>query len=95
MGAEPADGQYAQMLLLEDLESLREEMEEVGVRDREEVRRWLDAPPADRAAGTPSRAELAALRAILELMDEHGIPSLAVLESRIAALHADLDAFDA
>src|SRR4051812_45226699 len=91
MSDEPTGAEYEQMLLLDDLESLREEMEEVGVADLEEVRRWLDMPAADRAHGTVGRADLAALRAIRELMDEHGITTRAQLEERIAALHAELD----
>jgi len=91
MSDEPTGAEYEQMLLLDDLESLREEMEEVGVADLEEVRRWLDMPAADRAHGTVGRADLAALRAIRELMEEHGITTRAQLEERIAELHAELD----
>jgi hypothetical protein len=89
---ETRSGEYDRMLLLEDLESLREEMEEIGVTNLEEVRRWLDAPPADRAHGTVQRADLVALRAIRELMEDHGITTLAQLEEQIAELHAGLDA---
>ena len=85
-------GAYDRMLLLEDLESLREEMEELGVTNLAEVRRWLDVPPADRAHGVAPRADLVALRSIRALMDDHGITTLAELEERIAALHAELDA---
>jgi hypothetical protein len=92
MSDETGTGEYDRMLLLEDLESLREEMEEIGVSNLEEVRRWLDAPPTDRAHGTVARADLAALRSIRELMDEHGITTLAQLEDQIAELHAGLDA---
>jgi hypothetical protein len=80
------------MLLLEDLESLREEMEEVGVTNLEEVRRWLDAPPADRAHGTIPHSDLVALRSIRQLMEEYGVSTLAQLEEQIAQLHADLEA---
>jgi hypothetical protein len=88
-------GEYDRMLLLEDLESLREEMEEVGVTNLEEVRRWLDAPAADRAHGSVPRADLVALRSIRELMEDHGITTLAQLEDEIAELHAGLDALGA
>ena len=91
MSDESSGEEYEQMLLLEDLESLREEMEEIGVANLEEVRRWLDMPAADRAPGTIGRADLAALRAIRELMVEHGITTRAQLEERIAALHTELD----
>jgi hypothetical protein len=85
-------GAYDRMLLLEDLESLREEMEELGVTNLAEVRRWLDAPPADRVHGAVPRADLVALRSIRALMDDHSITTLAELEERIAELHAELDA---
>ena len=92
MADEPTPEEYEQMMLLEDLESLHEEMEEIGVSDLAEVRRWLDLPAADRAGGAPSRADRAALQAIQQLMEEHGITTRAELEERIAALHAELDA---
>ena len=91
MTDETRSGEYDRMLLLEDLESLREEMEEIGVTNLEEVRRWLDAPPADRAHGMVQRADLVALRAIRELMEDHGITTLAQLEAQIAELNAGLD----
>lgn len=84
-------GEYDQMMLLEDLESLREEMEEVGVTNLEEVRRWLGPPHTDRAHGVVARADVAALRAIREMMEEHGITTLAQLEEQVADLHAALD----
>jgi hypothetical protein len=84
--------EYDRMLLLEDLESLREEMEEVGVTNLEEVRRWLDAPPADRAHGAIPRSDLVALRSIRQLMEEYGVSTLVQLEEQIAQLHADLEA---
>jgi hypothetical protein len=83
---------YEGMLLLEGLESLREEMEEVGVTNLEEVRRWLDAPHADRAHSTIARADLVALRAIREGMEDYDVTTLAQLEERIAELHSALDA---
>lgn len=92
MTDETGPGDYDRMLLLEDLESLREEMEEVGVTNLEEVRRWLDAPHADRAHGTIPRADLVALRSIRTLLEEHAITTLVQLEEQIAELHADLDA---
>jgi len=92
MTDEAEAGEYDRMLLLEDLESLREEMEEIGVTNLAEVRRWLDAPHADRAHGSIQRADLVALRAIRALMEDHGITTLAQLEDQIAALHAELDA---
>jgi hypothetical protein len=92
MTDEPTPQEYEQMLLLEDLESLYEEMDEIGVADLEEVRRWLDPPASDRAGGTPSGADRAALTAIRRLMEEHQITTRAQLEERIATLHAELDA---
>lgn len=92
MADEPTPEEYEQMMLLEDLESLYEEMEEIGVGDLAEVRRWLDMPAADRAGGAPSQADHAALRTIRQLMEEYGITTRAQLEERIAALHAELDA---
>ena len=41
---EADDAEYDQMLVLEDLESLAEEMDEVGVTDRDQARRWLRPP---------------------------------------------------
>ena len=92
MADEPTPEEYEQMMLLEDLESLHEEMEEIGVGDLAEVRRWLDMPAADRTGGAPSQADRTALQTIRQLMEEYGITTRAQLEERIAALHAELDA---
>ena len=62
--AAPDDDEYEQMLLLEDLESLAEEMDEVGVTDLAEVRRWLAVGAADAEAGVPGAADRAGLEAI-------------------------------
>jgi hypothetical protein len=88
----PAGSEYERMLLLDDLESLREEMEEVGVSDLEQVRRWLHPSASDRAGGTMAQADTVALRAILQQMEEYSITTQAQLEEEIATLHAELDA---
>ena len=89
--AAPDDGEYEQMLLLEDLESLAEEMDEVGVTDLAEVRRWLAVATADAQAGVPGAADRAGLEAIARLMADLGVTSRAALATRIRALHEQLD----
>jgi hypothetical protein len=84
------DSEYEQMLLLEDLESLAEEMDEIGVRDRAEVDRWL----AEAAAGTPGvpgAADAAALESIRTLMDDLGVMDRADLAARIRAMQEQMD----
>lgn len=87
---EPA-GDYNQMLLLEDLESLAEEMDEVGVRDVDAVRRWLAVPRSDEQVGVPTVADEAALKSILDLMEELGVQSRDDLAARIQTMHESLD----
>ncbi len=89
-GDQPA-GEYDQMLLLEDLESLAEEMDEVGVRDVDAVRRWLATPRSDEQVGVPTVADEVALKAILDLMEELGVRSRDDLAARIQTLHESLD----
>ncbi|HMA34539.1 MAG TPA: hypothetical protein VKY74_08660 [Chloroflexia bacterium] len=82
---------YEQMLLLEDLESLAEEMDEVGVADIAEVRRWLAQPRTDAQLGVPSAADQAALQSILDRMDELAVTSRAALATRIRGLQEQMD----
>ncbi len=88
----PAGDRYERLLELEDLESLAEEMDEIGVQDVAEVRRWLAQPRDSRAVGAPPAADTAALRSILVLMEELGIGDRATLHDRIRTLHLELDA---
>lgn len=83
--------EYEQMLLLEDLESLAEEMDEAGVADRAEVQRWLTQPRTDAALGVPSAADTAALKSILALMDELEVTDRAELAVRIRQMQEQLD----
>jgi hypothetical protein len=75
-GDAPDDPTYDALLMLDRLESLREEMLELG------------ATTADDLAG---RSERAAAGALAELRDL-GLTSLADLTGRIEALHRELDA---
>ncbi len=84
-------GEYDRMLLLEDLESLAEEMDEVGVRDLAEVRHWLATPRSDEQVGVPTVADEVALKSILDLMEELGITSRDELAARIHTMHESLD----
>jgi len=84
-------GEYDQLLLLEDLESLAEEMDEVGVRDVDEVRRWLALPQSDDQGGVPLVADRVALKSILDLMEELGVASRDDLAARIQTMHERLD----
>lgn len=88
---DPPAGDYDQMLLLEDLESLAEEMDEVGVRDVDEVRRWLATPRRDEQVGVPSVADEVALKSILDLMEELEVRSRDDLAARIQTMHESLD----
>ena len=72
----PDDPTYDALLLLDRLESLREEMLELG------------ATTADDLA---ARSDRAAAEALADLRDL-GLTSLADLTARIEALHRDLDA---
>lgn len=76
--ADSSDPAYDILLELEDLESLREEMDELSAGAVADLDR-LDDPRA------------ATLRAALA---EHDLTSLAALDARIAALHRDLDTTD-
>ncbi|HUS17475.1 MAG TPA: hypothetical protein VM536_20960 [Chloroflexia bacterium] len=86
--ATPSD--YDQMLLLEDLESLAEEMDEVGVADIEEVRHWLATPASDIQAGVPPVADQVALKSILDLMEELEVQSRDELAARIRTMHEEM-----
>lgn len=88
---EADDAEYDQMLVLEDLESLAEEMDEVGVTDRDQARRWLRPPGGPAQAGVPSAADEAALHAILGMMEDLGITNRAQLDARIRALREQMD----
>ena len=88
---EADDAEYDQMLVLEGLESLAEEMDEVGVTDRDQVRRWLRPPGGPAQAGVPSAADEAALYAILGMMEDLGITNRAQLDARIRALREQMD----
>jgi hypothetical protein len=88
---EADDPEYDQMLALEDLESLAEEMDEVGVTDRDQARGWLRPPGGPAQAGVPSAADEAALRAILDMMEELGVTDRAQLDARIRALRDQMD----
>jgi hypothetical protein len=85
------DDEYAQMLLLEDLESLAEEMDEVGVTDLAEVQRWLSGDTIDPAAGVPGAADRAGLEAIVRLMADLGVTSRADLATRIRTMQEQMD----
>jgi hypothetical protein len=87
----PDDDEYAQMLLLEDLESLAEEMDEVGVADLAEVRRWLAVDTTDVQAGVPGAADRAGLEAIARMMAELGVASRAELATRIRAMQEQME----
>lgn len=71
----PSDPTYATLLLLDELESLREEMRELGATTAGELAGRADPAAAETLAG---------LRA-------HGLTSLAELSARIDALHRQLD----
>jgi hypothetical protein len=83
--------EYSEMLLLEDLESLAEEMDEIGVRDIDEVRRWLAVPRTDQQAGTPPVADEVALKSILDLMEELEVTSRDDLAARIRTMQETMD----
>ena len=87
----PDDDEYEQMLLLEDLESLAEEMDEVGVTDLAEVRRWLAVDATDAQAGVPGAADRAGLEAIARLMADLGVTSRAELATRIRTMQEQMD----
>jgi hypothetical protein len=89
--AAPDDDEYAQMLLLEDLESLAEEMDEVGVTDVAEVRRWLSGDTTDPQAGVPGAADRAGLEAIARMMADLGVTSRAELATRIRTMQEQMD----
>ena len=89
--AAPDGDEYEQMLLLEDLESLAEEMDEVGVSDLAEVQRWLSGDTTDPQAGVPGAADRAGLEAIVRLMADLGVTSRAELATRIRALQEQMD----
>src|SRR4051794_39485258 len=80
---------YSATLLLEDLESLREQMDEAGVDNMDQVRRWLDQPLTDQAVGVPSAADRANLFAVFELMQELEISNRQQLDERIRQLQQD------
>jgi hypothetical protein len=71
----PSDPTYAALLLLDELESLREEMRELGATTAAELAARADPAAAETLAG---------LRA-------HGLTSLAELSARIDELHRQLD----
>jgi hypothetical protein len=66
-------------------------MDEVGVTDRDQARRWLRPPGAAGQAGVPSAADEAALHAILGMMEELDITDRAQLDARIRALREQMD----
>ena len=73
------DRAYDLLLALEQLESLREEMTELGVDSADELARL---PPAEAAA-------------VLAELRDLGLDSLAAVTARIDELHHRLDALDA
>lgn len=83
--------EYDQLLLLEDLESLAEEMDEVGVRTLDEVRRWLTMPRTDAHLGVPAAADEVALKAILDLMEELEVTDRDSLAARIRTMHESFE----
>ncbi|PZR99069.1 MAG: hypothetical protein DLM69_07770 [Candidatus Chloroheliales bacterium] len=74
--------EYSQMMLLEEMESLRETLDELGCTTRREVEVQLAAK------GDPSVGD------VLDWMDQIGVGSSVELDQRIAALHAQLDQMD-
>jgi hypothetical protein len=85
------DDEYAQMLLLEDLESLAEEMDEVGVTDLAAVRRWLSGDTTDPQAGVPGAADRAGLETIARMMADLGVTSRTDLATRIRAMQEQME----
>ena len=90
MSDKQAGSEYERMLLLEDLESLAEEMDEIGVRNVEEVQRWLAQPRAAEVVGVPSAADEAALKSILTMMEELGISDRDTLATRIRQMQEEM-----
>ncbi len=88
------NSEYEKALLLEGMESLAEEMDEVGVAGSDEVMRWLATPRTDERLGVPSAADEVALKTILDMMEELGISTRAELANRIRALQEELDWLD-
>jgi hypothetical protein len=85
MAGKPEENEeYSQLLLLERLESLREELEEVGLGTLPEVENKLltNNLPADLRA---------MLQEIREEMLELEVGSLEEIESEIDEMHTDLD----
>lgn len=74
--------EYDQMMLLEEMESLREILDEMGCTTRSEVEAQFQA-----------KGE-ANLCDVLDWMDQIGVNNTDELDQRIAALHAQLDASD-
>jgi len=71
--------EYDQMMLLEEMESLRETLAELGCTTRQQVEARLAAK------GDPSVSD------VLDWMDQLGVSSSTELDQRIATLHAQLD----
>ncbi|MGI8587856.1 MAG: hypothetical protein ACR2M0_09245 [Chloroflexia bacterium] len=86
-----SNSEYEKTLLLEDMESLAEEMDEIGVAGSYEVMRWLAVPRTDERLGVPGTADEVALKTILDMMEELGISTRAELANRIRALQEELD----
>ncbi|GEM_PF-1882010 len=71
---------YETMVLLDELESLREQLEEIGVSSRTEAEARLAAYPDE-----------AAISEVLDLMEELGVEDLAALNARLNDLHVTMD----
>ncbi len=71
---------YETMVLLDDLESLREQLEEIGVSSRTEAEARLAAYPDE-----------VAISEVLDLMEELGVEDLAALNARLTDLHVAMD----
>ncbi len=74
--------EYDQMMLLEEMESLREILDELGCTTRSEVEAQFAAK------GDPGVCDA------LDWMDQLGVSSSVELNQRITALHTQLDAQD-
>jgi hypothetical protein len=78
-GSARMNEEYNQMMLLEEMESLRETLDEMGCTTRREVELQLASK------NDPSLSD------VLDWMDQVGVNSAGELNQRINALHAHLD----
>lgn len=80
-GAIMADNEvYDQMVILDELESLREQMEEVRVSSRTEAEARMAAYPDDTAT-----------QDVLDLLDELAVENLTDLNDRLNQMHVEMD----